>query len=484
MSALYTGGNNVAEPQDKTIPISKLLLDPDNPRHEEMESQREIMEWMASGKGKIGEKIYELAKDICEHGINHADRPIIVKSEDSARYLTLEGNRRLTALRFLNNPSTAPGSWPAKYSKLISNAQATIPSSLKCVLYADREEAYHFVELKHLGQANGAGTVDWGPMEKARQERRRSGKSRSDRSIGLLEHIRNSDLYSEEIKSLLDSINITTLDRILSDPDMRDFLGLEDSGDGKLSYRIAPEESSKGVSKLISDFGSGKKNVRDVINQEKREEYRNEFSPSEKPDQTKKLANPEFLNGSNRKKPKKKPDEKPKPKYEDPKKRRFLPLRGQSLSIDGKRFNRARLIYDELKNLQIDIRSGERNSYTYPNAVSVLFRSFLEMSVEAYLEETEMPCPNPNASWSEMNLLTKIKKVMQDLFDNHNFKKKVLGNIERKINNSNGPAHTNQLNNYVHNYHETVQPSALKEAWEVYFPLLEAIWEVLHKETS
>ena len=62
--------------RDEQILLSNLKLDPTNPRHPKFKSQREIIEWMTSGVGRIGEKLVVLAKDIANVGLNPADRVI------------------------------------------------------------------------------------------------------------------------------------------------------------------------------------------------------------------------------------------------------------------------------------------------------------------------------------------------------------------------------------------------------------------------
>lgn len=474
----------MAKTKDNTIELSKLKLDPQNPRHEEMASQQEIMEWMATGKGNIGAKVFELAKDICEYGVNDADRLIVVAdTAEPGRYLTLEGNRRITALRFLHNPSSAPGNWPAKYSNLARSAKQPIPDSVKCVIHTDRDLAYHFVELKHLGQSAGAGTVDWGPLEKTRHQIRRTGKARYTRSLALLEHIKISSLYDDDVKEACDQIDVSTLDRIISDSEMRDFLGITDGEDGRLSYVIAPEESAKAISKMILEFGKKAKKVGDVINREKREEYRQGFSKKEKPDHSKRLKEPLDFGDESVISPepkRKKPGKKTRRQYQNPRDRKYLPFSGEVLAIDPRRFARARYIFEELKSLQIDNAPG-RSQSTFENAVSVLFRSFLEMSVTAYLERNKLTCKNPQG-WRDVNLQEKIKTVSEELKKEGKLDKKQCGVINRQLGQMNGPAHPNQLNNWVHNYHEKVNVASLKDVWEVYSPFLHAVWESLHEK--
>ena len=56
---------------EEDIALTKLDLDPENSRHSwDLESQREIIDWMTSGTKHIGDKIFSLAKDITVYGLN------------------------------------------------------------------------------------------------------------------------------------------------------------------------------------------------------------------------------------------------------------------------------------------------------------------------------------------------------------------------------------------------------------------------------
>lgn len=477
------GDSDMSKPIDENIRLTKLQMDPENPRHDELDSQQAIIEWMTSGKGKIGDKVFVLAKDICEHGINYADRLIVVKNaSDASMYVALEGNRRLTALKLLVNPNAAPADWRDRYNAIAKQAKGRVPAEIPCVVYSDKESAYHFVELKHLGQSGGAGTVEWGAIEKARQERRRRGKSRSDRSIALLEHVKSSDLYSEEVQAAADSMRITTLDRLLSSANFRAFLGIQDIDGVGLGYAIDPTEAAKAIAKVVLDFGLGEKKVGAVINETERKQYQLEFKEEHLPDYSKRLDKPIGVNSKEVTGLVSKEKDKSRAsfQYENPRTRRFLPFRGQVFAIDGKRYARPRYVFEELKGIQVQ-ESKDKRRACFPNAAAVLFRSFLEMTVMAYIDTEKKVSPNP-AGWREVKLNERIKVVLDELVSAGEIDKKKAGPITKALADRNNAAHTDILNNYVHNYDQPVHARDLLHTWEVYSPLLQGIWTNLHKK--
>ena len=80
------------------IPIAQLLIDSDNPRIEDIGvSQRDAIRTLV---GSLQRKIISLAKDIVEHGLNPSEALIVMPhSKSPVRYIVLEGNRRICALK-------------------------------------------------------------------------------------------------------------------------------------------------------------------------------------------------------------------------------------------------------------------------------------------------------------------------------------------------------------------------------------------------
>lgn len=88
------------------VKVADLKLDLENPRlGQGLKSQPDAIHAMLRAEGK---KTLELAQDILENGLNVAERPMVIRADDDPkRYVVLEGNRRLTALRILAQPSSA-----------------------------------------------------------------------------------------------------------------------------------------------------------------------------------------------------------------------------------------------------------------------------------------------------------------------------------------------------------------------------------------
>lgn len=91
---------------------SNLLVNPENPRlSQPNEGQRDVMRSLVK---TMPRKILMLAKDIVANGLSPADLSIVVSAgPGEKRYYVLEGNRRLVALKALENPDTFVGVFDA-----------------------------------------------------------------------------------------------------------------------------------------------------------------------------------------------------------------------------------------------------------------------------------------------------------------------------------------------------------------------------------
>jgi ParB-like chromosome segregation protein Spo0J len=89
--------------QIEFIPLEKLKLDNKNPRlpsNFNNKSENDIIEWMLED-----ESIIELMLAIGQHDFFVGEALLVVKNGDG--FTVVEGNRRLTSLKLLSNPSLA-----------------------------------------------------------------------------------------------------------------------------------------------------------------------------------------------------------------------------------------------------------------------------------------------------------------------------------------------------------------------------------------
>ena len=97
-------------PSMQPVDIGRIFLDLENSRHEPYENEAEVIDYLCRY-----ENVFPLAKDIVQHGGNPLELLAVIPDDagDSAKggkpsYIVAEGNRRLCALKLLDDPERAP----------------------------------------------------------------------------------------------------------------------------------------------------------------------------------------------------------------------------------------------------------------------------------------------------------------------------------------------------------------------------------------
>ena len=235
----------------KKISIAKLHLYIDNPRLPHAETEEEALYYLIENQRK---KLLTLAKDIALHGLSPLD--LIAVFPDSHRkghYFVAEGNRRVSALKLLDNPALIAERIPSlakAFEKIEISPEIDISTVIAEVYPSeDDPELVRILEQRHLGEQNGVGVVAWNATQKERFYALHHGNST------LLSFL--DDLISRGIltKEQVSSVTKTNWERILR-PIGLDFLKLKKEN----SLYVIPEENLSEFSqkiKLIADKLSG-----------------------------------------------------------------------------------------------------------------------------------------------------------------------------------------------------------------------------------
>lgn len=149
----------MADREKRNLNLKYLKFDAMNPRlpvrlHGITEESK-VIDYMV----KYG-NIVELMLSIAETGYSDAE-PLLVVSDADDRYVVVEGNRRLAALKLLNNPELTKVRIQS-IKEVVSNANY-IPKEIPCILYPKREDVLDYLGYRHI-----TGVKDWGSLEKAR----------------------------------------------------------------------------------------------------------------------------------------------------------------------------------------------------------------------------------------------------------------------------------------------------------------------------
>ena len=205
--------------------VADLMLDHENPRHEPVRTQRDAVNALLD---EGGDKIVKLAEDIVAHGMNPSDNLLILRKHPrSSTYIVVEGNRRLAAVKLLHNPGLASrDKFVRKFRQLA--AVGSPPDELRCSVVASRQEAKHWQLLRHGGERGGVGVIPWSTVA----AQRFGGKRGNQADYGMIfadavakAYQKNTELQDDITAVRKDKI--TTLGRLVQDPEVRTVLGFQ-----------------------------------------------------------------------------------------------------------------------------------------------------------------------------------------------------------------------------------------------------------------
>lgn len=426
------------------IPISDLLIDAENPRLKQPNvGQRDAQRELA---GYLQNKLVKLAQHIVDYGLNPSDLPIVMPNKGDSRYIVLEGNRRLVALKSLENPDILSGAvTPAilnSLRKLSTQYQRNPVESIDCVVVKDREEARPWILLRHTGRNEGAGVEPWGSEESSRF-RARSGE--------VEPHLQALDFLEERGALTLAQrrkVPKTNLKRLLNTPEVREKLGV-DIQDRNLVRLGKDEQIAKALLYVINKLSDGSTKVEDIYTREKRLEFANKIPPGIVVKSAAKDGDGAGKKSQARRGASAKP----------PKQRNKLIPRDCVLTITQPRIA---LISQELRALNFE---------DYTNAVAVLYRVFVELSVDSYMESHKMPVGERTP------LTTKIMDVAEHLVNRQKLNKEQARPVRRAAQADSFLApSTTLLNSYIHNQFIFPAPGDLRAHWDSLQPFFTAIW--------
>lgn len=142
--------------------VAQLDFDPCNPRFMDIFGNQEQPDVRAIERMLDEENIHELVGSIGQQGYFPGE-PLLVTANPAAagRYIVVEGNRRLAALRLLTGLINADD-LPPSLRELIDTSTER-PERVECLEFATRRDI-----LKYLGFRHISGPRRWEPLSKAR----------------------------------------------------------------------------------------------------------------------------------------------------------------------------------------------------------------------------------------------------------------------------------------------------------------------------
>lgn len=443
------------------LKIDDLLLDHDNPRITHAEGQREALHKIVKDQKT---KLVKLAQSITEHGLNPMDNLLVLRVETRPpRFIALEGNRRVAVLKILSNPAVMSGldmALPMRkiFERLAKDFHRGLVEPIAGFELASRQEGDYWLELRHKGEQKGAGIVDWTSVASQRFG------SRSP-AIQALEMVtERGGLSPDELSKVGDRFPLSTLQRFVEDREVRKALGI-DVKKGKLVTTLPAAEVVKPLRRIVLDLATKKKRVGSFMKTPQMLDYVKGFGKGDAPNLTKskgraertvdEIPISEFAKAAKTSTPRRK---------SDPSDRKEVVPKNCRLMVTD---NRIADIYKELRSLRL---AESRN------AIAVLLRVFLELSVDHFLEDHGRSLTTSGSGGRFKKLDKKLAETVDILVDD-GVPRSHLAAVTRSLSVSKSPMNIELFHLYVHDRFATPLESELMAAWDHAQPLFEKIWK-------
>lgn len=439
-----------------TLPVTSLLLDPENIRLEiERKTQDEIVRDLF-----VNEKAMQVLLSIYENGFFPDESPVVVK--ENKDWVVFEGNRRVASLQAMIDPIHVPRKYKEKIRKLMLERSPIV--SIVVRIAPDRKAAMQYLAAKHTKNTKRP----WSALRRAyfyyaQKEKGQSVQSLIKRYKGVnipayikmyeMHHIATSlPNISDEVRKKINSkrsFDITTLERLYSDKYVQEKLGLQfnlktgevtvpKSQEFNRAYAIIVTDIADKIitsRKRISD-SAGKKTYIDQIVPKKLSSKRismaSDFTPVEPAKTTKNKLNTHGIGFC-------------------------LP------------FPAIERMYKEIERISIS------NDRGFPNAAHDLLRSFLECSLKAFFELHDIAIKKTGE-------YTFLKDVLKEFMVNKKVeniagsKFKALKNLVVKIKQTKGMGSmmgytANFMHQLNHNHYFFSDRETVQQGWDELKPL-------------
>jgi len=433
------------------IDVSDIMLDQNNYRLGPLDSQIDCIEIMFQ---EFGAKMVRIAGHIAQNGLS--PKPIVI-SKDTAinRWVVRDGNRRITAIKLLNNPAEAPDQYQKPFRNLKNNAgKGMIPEKIEC-LTADEATIIEYRKLEHMGPQEGIGQVNWDPRAKGNMQADIEGKPSYPIARAICEYLEEKGIPEAKI------VKISNMQRLFQDSEVSERLGIDWDGQ-HLAFAANEDEVFNLLKEIIIDFTKKEKKltVVDIYHPEDRAQYINDLfgyrgfkepTPLDKP--IKPNSGGQATGSSTGE-----------PKYttrgKAPWDRGRVLQRNAGLPVPNTETKLNSILVELSK--KIDVREA-------PVSAGVLVRLVLERCVQCYAKKNNVTI-NDNDKFH-----TRISKVAQ--------KMKELGAIDNNklnlLNRMSDPKElmsTNALHSWVHNSDDIPEPRHICTFWDkIRFFLVECL---------
>lgn len=462
------------------LSIDELLLDLENPRLGTLSAQSEALEALVRMNARHFRNLMESIKD---HGLDPGDSLYVIKADNGEDYVVVEGNRRLSALMALSNPSlleaTNLGATEKKnLTAMAKGFKKSAVEPLRCTLFSERSVANEWIYRRHTGQADGEGRIDWGPLEKQRFS--------GDRTVlDIIDFMaRNGGYEAEEWTAVYQALrsNATTLSRFLESKAGREFFGLSNRTTGNKTtpvYSVPDDFVIRGLKQVFRDVQDGMVDSRTHNKAGEIEGYFRSMrdrlgSPDKTGDKGKKFSdvNVPGNEATNQIALAKSVADKAQ-----------AVIAGKATRARPPRVTLAPKLHqfkqpETTKGQALVREAGRLNADEFPLGCAYLLRAFLEHTIDVYMTAAKLPRwkPDKNGANQELNLQGRYDSVVEHLGKAGTVKAQDLRGLSSALTHKTDPVSIQSLNDYHHNTYRLPVGETLRAAWDSAVPLFSAVY--------
>lgn len=457
----------------KQISVAELLLDPGNPRMRNAADQKQcIARFIRKPK-----PFMSFLRDIAINGLSIEH--ILVSRNKENKWVVRDGNRRVAALKLLNEPELCPDQvLRQEIRRLASEHPDNVLTHVDSITSDNEEAILRYIDLKHTGESGGVGQVSWSALTKAIFNVIHGYPDQNKRAVQLIFWAEENGIRIE------DDFPLTNLNRMLNQKTL-ELIGFKIENDSLIPI-IDNESVRKMVDSIINDLATNAVSVDDVYTPEQQLEYirnvRNEVLPEELDtntrentdehmDKTDKGEENNHKNLKDRNKTQSHSDTTqnvPKRNQDKITRSPRKPSWERKCIFPGKRSGFT-IPEEHIKANNIIVELKELNVKKTPIAVAILLRSLIELSERYYRNEKSLP--DKNAFHSNIASIAEYMSKSGEITEDQ---KEV---IMRRTRDKEDILHITTLHKYVHlpTFHPTYQ--IINTLWDEVGFLIKKCWK-------
>ncbi len=229
------------------LDVDRIFLYEENPRHEPLANEDEVIAYLCKD-----EQVFNLARSISEAGTNPLALLGVVQLPGSGRastkktYQAWEGNRRICAIKLLNDPDRAPANLRKDFARLAATSGHVPIRKVNAVVFDDHDDLRFWMGIIHDGAQGGVGLLDWDAEQKARH----FGSNRNKVALAVLDAAEALGLITKDEREG----RITTAQRFLNRSVVREAIGIDATNPDDVTYNRPVADLKKQLGRFVDDL--------------------------------------------------------------------------------------------------------------------------------------------------------------------------------------------------------------------------------------